>query len=1131
MIPPILAAARCRHAVLRRAAAIMVLWLVNAVGAGLSLAEDPPPSSPAAKAAYTAAAALQNRGAWDLAADAWSGLLRDHPRDPLAAKGRYYLGLCRLQEGKWPDAAEAFRGVVESAGKEGGADRDTVALARWELGRGAFADAQTRRTPDAFREAAAALGEFLAIEPAAEAAAEASFLLAEARWQSGDRPAALEDWQRFIREHPRSPRLPAVLYALGVAQAETGQATEAAATLRRLAESFPDDALADEVAIRRADLALAADQPVEAAKLVVEIAQRKDGPQIDAALERLGLALWRQKRHAAAAQAYDILVSREPAIEPRASALLSASAAWSEAGKIDDARERLVTLLAMEGIPAAVATEASERLARIEIAAGHPQAAVAAAESGLARAARRVEDGETGAGDGPLVARLQLVLAEGLADLPERRDDCLAVLRRLLDEHPEETVVGPALAMESAVLLGAGRTDEALAAADRFLALPAERRGDSAVARQTVADVRAIRAEALLARGEARRAADDFRDLVAVSEGDPRVAHTKLRWGAALVASEDWEGAHAVLSPLTTVAGLEDDDGPQCLLLDATALVELSRAKESVALLSRIDAEYPAWPRRPEAMLLAIRARREAGDTAGAVAIAEQLLSTAPPAAIAERAWYRLGHARQESGDEAGAIEAFAEARRLAPQSPRVPAGLLAEGWCHEARGALDRAVERWSEVVERHPDSAACVAALLARGDARQRAAAPAEGLADAERVLAMESAGDARVDAAAAAQARFLAGLCQAAVGRTAEAIDSFTKLLATAPDFPAADRVLLELGLARSATGESAAAEAALNELRRRFPRSSRLADAWLETGEIRFAAADWKGAAEAYANVSSSAPQGSGSAAVREQALHKLAWTHAMRQDQEAAVRAFADQLAEHPDGVCAADGRAMLGDGLVRLGRFDEAKKVLAEALASRSELSSPDLVGLATVRAAECAAKEERFEESLDLVDRWLAADGGTDGRQAREATVTQARFARALARQNLGRLDEALEEYRALADAGLDRGTERGPGELAARARLMEGEILFEQGLHKEAIAAFFKVAYGFGETRAPASFHPWQAQATYEAARCFEVLGKTDQARGLYAELVERYPATPYVPAARKRIDALSAGGKNPP
>jgi TolA-binding protein len=91
-----------------------------------------------------------------------------------------------------------------------------------------------------------------------------------------------------------------------------------------------------------------------------------------------------------------------------------------------------------------------------------------------------------------------------------------------------------------------------------------------------------------------------------------------------------------------------------------------------------------------------------------------------------------------------------------------------------------------------------------------------------------------------------------------------------------------------------------------------------------------------------------------------------------------------------------------------------------------------------------------------------------------------------------------------------------------------MEGEVLFEQDQHKEAIKAFFKVAYGFGEKAAPAAFHPWQAQATFEAARCFEVLEQPDKARGLYAELVERYPDSPQTPAAKKRLESLGGSVK---
>ena len=1097
---------------------------------GVIADDQPARSSPAAKAAYTAAAALQNRGVWDLASEAWETLLRDHPRDPLAAKGRYYLGLCRLQEGKWPEAAAAFRGVVEGGGKEGGADPETVGLARFELGRGAFARAQEQRTVEAYRDAAGALRECLAANPGPGQVGEVSYLLAEALWQAGDRPAALDGWQRFIADHAASPRLPAVLYALGVAQTETGDPVAAAATLRRFAETFPDDALADEVAIRRSDLALAADQPAEAAKLVVEIARRKDGPRIGDALERLGAALWKQRRYAAAAQAYDILVARDPGVRVAAPALLSASAAWSEAGNVEEARQRLEQLIALEAAPAAVVAEGGARLTRMHLAAGRTDDAVALANRMLAlgdasRAAGG--DGDT-IGDG-LIARLQLAAAEGLVDLPNRRDEGLALLARLVADHPDDPTAAPGLALESSVLLAAGRSDEAIASADRFLALPAAQRGQTAADLTTLNDVRAIRAEALLTRGDAAASADAFRELVSTAGDDPRAAHLRLRWGAAQAAAEDWEGAHATLGPLSGSGGegLEGDERPLGLLLDATALVELSRAKEAVVLLDRLGREHPAWPRHAEGQLLAVRARREVGDAAGAVAIGEQLVASAPAPAIAERAWFRLGQAREDAGDSMGAIAAYGEARQIAPQGPRVAPGLLAEGWCHETLGALDRAVACWTEVIEQHPDSAALVPALLARGDARQRSGAALEGLADAERVVGLAAAHDGRVSAAAEADGRFLAGLCLAACGRTAAAIDTFAALLAATPDFPAADRVLLELGLARSVAGDSAGAESAFEDLRRRFPQSSRQADAWLESGEMRFAAADWNRAAEAYRNVLS-ATGDAGGAPLREQARHKLAWILAMQQDHAGAARAFAEQLAEYPDGVCAADGRAMLGDALFRLGRFDEAEKVLTPALTKPEALSSPDLLGLATVRAAECAAKGERWEESFVVVDRWLKTGQAAGSGPAGSATVAQASFARAWALQNLGRLDEALSEFRALAEAGLEPEAGRGPGELAARARLMEGEILFEQGLHKEAIASFFKVAYGFGETEAPASFHPWQAQATYEAARCFEVLIKPQQARGLYAELVERYPASPYVTAARKRIDALDGALK---
>ena len=80
-----------------------------------------------------------------------------------------------------------------------------------------------------------------------------------------------------------------------------------------------------------------------------------------------------------------------------------------------------------------------------------------------------------------------------------------------------------------------------------------------------------------------------------------------------------------------------------------------------------------------------------------------------------------------------------------------------------------------------------------------------------------------------------------------------------------------------------------------------------------------------------------------------------------------------------------------------------------------------------------------------------------------------------------------------------------------------MIGEIQFQQKNHKEAVASFFK-SYGYG-------YPQWQADATYEAGRCFEVLNKREQAIKQYRELIEKFPASDKAPIA-ERSPEVAAG-----
>jgi TolA-binding protein len=996
-----------------RAWVVIVVASVVAVVASPARADDVSASSDAARTAYASAAALQNREAWDLAAEEWQALLKAHPQDPLAAKGRYYLAVCQIKGGQWPAAAATLREVIASK-----ADAVTITLARWELGRGTYRAAQAKPSPDAYAAAATALREFLDANPKAAESAEARHLLGEALWQAGKRDEALATWKAFVRDHADSPRLPDVLYALGVGQAETGDA-EAAATLARFAREFPKHALAGDVVLWRADLAV-------------------------------------------------------------------------KGKRLDDARPLLEQALAGGG-PQAL--RIAHKLAALELDAKRPERALDVATKALAAAKA---DGKA---EAKAVAALELDRADALWELPGRRKEATDAYAAIAAADPAAPAAATALSMTALGLLQEGKAADALARADAFL----ERHAAGAAA-ETVADVKAIRAESLLALGRHADAARGYADLVKSVPKAPRRGTWQLREATAWAADKKWKEAHDVLA--AALPGLAGDDRAQALLLDASALIELRDPKAAATALAAIDRDHGGWSRRDEAMLLQVRALREAGDPSTALTVAERLVQEFPKMRSADVAWYRLGQLRQDAGRHDDAIAAFARAVAADPKGSRAPWAHLATGWCHEAKGRLPEAIRAWSDCVTTYPKSSAAPAALLARADARQRSGDFAGGLADADRLLAAAADGTMKLDAAAAGEARLLSGLCLAGEKKPAQAAAAFARLLEEQPTFAAADRVYYELGVAQSLAGKTGESAATFAELVKRFPKSGYAADAWMEVGESRFAKGEWAPAAEAYENAIAAAGSAADKRVLLEQARHKLGWTFVMRKEHARAAEAFAAQLAAAPDGPLAADAQTMRGESLLALDKPAEAAAAFAAAVARADKLSSADMRAAAFVRAAEAAARARKWDESLAFAERFLTKDAGSP-------RAAEARYAAAWAKQNLGRLDEALADYRAIADASRT--------DLAARARLMEGEVLFEKAQHKDAVKSFFKVAYGFGEEKAPPAFHPWQAQATFEAARCFEVLGKPDQARTLYAELVTRYPQSQHVAAAKKRLDAL--------
>jgi len=233
------------------------------------------------------------------------------------------------------------------------------------------------------------------------------------------------------------------------------------------------------------------------------------------------------------------------------------------------------------------------------------------------------------------------------------------------------------------------------------------------------------------------------------------------------------------------------------------------------------------------------------------------------------------------------------------------------------------------------------------------------------------------------------------------------------------------------------------------------------------------------------------------AVADKVLYELAWALMQQGKEKEAAAVFARLAAEHPQSPLAPEAQYHVGESLLKQKKF-------AEALAAYEKvqnLPDKDLAVLALLHAGQAAAELKQWDKSLELLNR-CAAQFPTSPH------LPEIFCEQGWAKQNLGKPDEALALYGQVI-AQTDR-------EAAARAQLRIGLIQFEQKNYTEAKKSFFKVSYGY-------SCPPWQAEATYQSGRCFEALGKKDQAIRQYRELIEKYPQSEKTPLAKQRIEQL--------
>ena len=1024
----------------------------------VAAAQEAKPRSDAATRQFAAAAALQNREQYDLAADEWAKFLKNYASDPRADRAQYYLGICRLKNKQYAEALAAFNRVVTDYPKS-----EQLASAWLHLGLAQYNLAVAGQA-DLYPKAAETFATVAAKFPNSKEVAQAAFYRGESLYALGKKDEAAKLYAEVVEKHPKDVLLPEALYALGVTQEELGQSAAAGASYDAYLKQFANGPHAAEVTLRRGETLFAQKQFEAAEKWFAAAAARDGFKDADVATFRQAAALYELRKYPEASALYASIPQKFPQSKQAQAAQLAAGKCDYLAGKFDQAREALTKSLSAGGSTAA---EAAHWLARSYLKQQQPDEALRVVESALPQA-----------GQSTFAVQLHFDRADALYDLPPRRRDAVAAYAELAQKHPQDPLSPQALYMAAFASLNVGDHAKALEYSNQFLKQFADK--------ELAADVGYIAAESDLQLGKYNEAVARYDRLLKQYPRRADVPTWQVRRGLALFLQKQFAEVIAALQPL--LASLLSKP----LLAEASYLVGSSQneLKQYDAALKTLSAGLAAEPlgRHAADILLSLAlAERRLNRPAQAKAHLTQLITQFADSPVLDRAHFRLAEDAYAAGDSATAQAEYKVVIDKFPTSPLAANALYGLAWTQLSSRDYAGAINTLDTLLAKHAASALAPRARYAQALAREQLKQFAPALDDVQAFLQTNPSGTEKSDA------RYVLGLCQVGLNQPADAVQTFRAILDEDSKYPGADKVLYELAWALKSVDQSDEAADSFRRLAKEHAASPLAAEALYHVAEAAYQNEQYPQAATTYYE----AMQKAGKTPLGEKAAHKLGWAYFRRDLFDKAQQSFAYQRVTWPQGTLAADAAFMEGESLFKQGKY-------ADALGAYRQVSNPsgkDFAVLALLHAAQAQAKLKQWQPSLATLEQ--AAKEFADSEFLPEILYEEG-----WAKQNLSQPDEALTFYEDVT-AKTDR-------EVAARARFMIGEIYFEKKNHAEAIKNFFKAAYGYG-------YPQWQANSQYEAGRCFEVLGKKDQARKSYQEVVEKFPESDKASLAKQRLEAL--------
>jgi cellulose synthase operon protein C len=1071
---------RVRAVCIRVALAMGVNGLAFAVLSSVTLAQEIE-NIPAR--AFNVAAALQNAGLHERAAQKWVEFIAKHPSDSRIDRAHYFLGVCQLHEKKFTEAIATFQQVLQRWPNFADADKVqyNLAMSRFEL-------ASADKHLDGLRQASKDFEVVRARFPQSDLADDAVYFQGECLFNVDDLAAAIIAYQTLISHYAASPYASRAYYDLGVAQQTLNDNAAALKTYQAFLNK-PEHAtheLASEIRLRSAVCLQATGDLNQAAEQFATVAKIPDFALADYAALQFGLIKHDQAKYAEAATFLREFSTKYPQSEYLGEALKLAGHSYLLADQSQPAIDLLTPLANSND---AQGPEAAYWLARAHLKQSHPDQALQVCEQAIARFA-----------SSSFLPYLKFARIDSIFVIPSRKTEAPDLYENFLKEHASHALAPQAAYMASLGAFNLQRYAKSREIAEAYLSKPAD---DETI----TGDLRFILSESVLLEkaddpNACARAEALYREFIAKHPEHEKAAKARLRIGWCLqTAKKHPETIQWLTSELSKLDPKQQL--PEAQLLIGRSQQAMTKHREAITAFNAGIAANESWERIDELIMAVADSHQSVEEVAPAITQYRKLIDSFPKSKLRPQAYYSLGEIAKQQSKADEALQWFQQLVTQYNDSNLCDSAMHAIASLYYSKGQYPQSREWATRVIDGKSSDELKQRARYVRGLALQGEAQFAGAIDDLNKYL------QAPAEAEESANAAYAVCLCHLPLKQFDQAQAKLNELLVKNPNFARADRAHYELGHAlRAQEGRTADAAAAFQWIITKRSDSPLASESALRVAQYQIDIA--KNADEAQRDSGVKQAESTLVAGLtkandpllRENMQYVLGDLQFQQAHFADSASTLSKHLADYPNGKFKGPVTFLLAQNRYHLQQYDQAMPLFAAmqtvAFVDLEDSQVKSYRAQSLFRAGECAANLKRWPDSEAFYKKLVQEHPSF-------TQLADAQYGIACSLQQQNRLDEAITAYVLV--------TEKTETETAAKARFMIGEIEFARKKFADAIEHFLVVTVGY-------PYEAWQALARFETARCFHELGNKAQATSTLRELIEKHPDHVRIQDAKKML-----------